>query len=109
MDGPDDIVRVRAEGSDQAALLRALDEFEIDTGCTRVRKDSDGRFEIEGFATRRTAEALLVSLAARREVAATATIVENVSASFPERLRRVGSGSRFVDRSDLPRGLGVKE
>jgi hypothetical protein len=109
MASPNDIVKLVARSRDRDALIRALVDHDIDTGCTSTRRTAEGVVEIEGFAQSSVAESLMSALATQVPDAVV-DIVENVTDTFADKLRQIGEGSRFKGlATGAPRGLGTKE
>jgi hypothetical protein len=103
----DEIVRVTVQGRDRVAVLKLMSKYDVDTSCMPARTTEDGRFESEGLASRKNAEALAAD-AARPTSSVEVTIHENIRTTFARRLGMVGDATRLRGRWRV-RGLGTKE
>ncbi len=100
-----DLYRVRLEAASLSQLRALVDATATDLGCRAVARPTDDGFTVDVYVP----EEHLGEVQNRSEAGGTATVVENASEAGRGQQAEVGSGNRFAARSEIPRGLGIKE
>jgi hypothetical protein len=96
-------LRVILRSPSADALRDLLRSGPLDLNCGGPRKEPDGSFVLEAFVTRPMVQAL------QKRSGITVTVDEAFTRTSAARQKEVGTGNRYRDGREIPRGPGRKK